>query len=74
MTGNGADGHSVALAPSNAVVEHGDVLAAPDRMVPLHDHHISGFDEGPFQVVVGLLNHPSVALLATAALYFGNRT
>ena len=49
------------------------MLAAPDGMVPLHGHHVGGFDEGPFQVIVGLFDHPSVALLAATALDFGNR-
>jgi len=45
---------------------------SPTGVVTSHDHHVGGFDEGAFQVVVGLLDHPSMSLLATTALNLGN--
>ena len=35
-------------------------------------NHISGFDESPFQVVIGLLAHLAISELTSAALDLGS--
>ena len=44
------------------------MLVAQIGMIALTNHHISGFDEGPFQVVVGLFVHPAIAIFADTSL------
>ena len=68
MTGDGADRNGMAFASAGALVEHGNVLAVPEVVPSLHDDDISSLDESPFQVVVGLFDHPPVAVLSAAAL------
>ena len=40
----------------------------------MSDDDIGGFDEGPLEIVVGLLSHATVACLASAGVHFRNNT
>jgi hypothetical protein len=42
----------------DAFVEYGDVLDSPIGMAALTNDNIGGLDEGPFEVLVGLLFAP----------------
>jgi hypothetical protein len=44
VTGDGADGHGMPFAQTNAFVENGHVLVSPIGVVTFHDHHVGGFD------------------------------
>lgn len=68
----GADRDLVALALASAFVDLDHVLGLPRRMVPLTDNDVGGFNERPLEVVIGLLDHPSVVDLPTAGLDLGD--
>jgi hypothetical protein len=49
VTGNGADGDSVALATTDAVVDVADVLGPPGRVAAVADDDVGGFDAPPLR-------------------------
>ena len=66
--------HGQCLALAGALIELDDVLIPPVAVVALPDHHIGGFDEGPLQVVIRLIDHASIVDLAAAGAYSGDET
>ena len=68
------DSHSVALAAADELIENGDVLAAPVRVRALADDDVGGVDEGPLEVLVGLLAQAPVAHLPSTGMGIGHNT
>ena len=48
------------------------MFISPSGAVSMSYNHISGFDECPLQVVVGLFSHLAISELASAALDLGS--
>src|SRR3989304_4548671 len=59
------------LPLAGALVETDDVLVPPVRVMSLPDHDIRRLDKGPFEVIVGLFDHPALVGLARAGLRLG---
>lgn len=74
IAGDGADGDGVAFAAPDALVEVSDVLHPPVGMMALANNDIGGFDEGPFQVVVALLDQSTIVGAACAGLDLGHES
>jgi len=55
IASGGSDGDGVTFPAFGALVEVDDVFVAPVGVMAVSDDHIGGFDEGPLEVVVGLL-------------------
>src|SRR3970040_850317 len=72
VASGGTHRDGMALALAGALEETHAIL--PDRvgMVPLPADHVGRFDEGPLQVVVGLLDHAAVVDLAAAGAHAGD--
>ena len=71
-TDGGAYGNRVAFLLAGAVKEADDMLPAPSRMVLLADDDVSGFDKGPLEVVIALLDHSAIVGLTAAGLHLGH--
>jgi len=56
ITSGSADGDGMPFAPTSARVEVDDVFAAPVGVVSMADDDVGGFNEGPLQVGVALLD------------------
>jgi hypothetical protein len=65
---DGTDSDEMTFLCTDTFIRPGDMLVAQIGMIALTNHHISGFDEGPFQVVVGLFVHPAIAIFADTSL------
>ena len=74
MASHRTDGHGVALAAADAFIENRDVSAAPVGMRAMADDDVGGFDEGPLQVLVGLLAQMAVAHLTSTGMDLGHDT
>jgi len=72
ISGYSAYGDSVALLLAGAFKEADDVLVPPRGVILLANDDIGGFDVGPLQVVVALLDHFAIVSLTGAGLHLGH--
>jgi hypothetical protein len=69
MAGDGADGNRGTSLRANAQVQLRDVTERPASLCMMGLDRIGGFDKGPFQILVTLHAHPSVAGLPPAGAH-----
>lgn len=62
----------MSFSAADAFIYKSDLLLSPGSMMPMGDHNIGGFDEGPLEIVVGLLAHAAITGLSAAGMYFRN--
>ena len=72
MAGDGADGHGMALALADAVVDLADVLRLPGGVVPVADDDVGSFDESPLEILIAGLPQVPEAGLTTAGMDGGD--
>jgi len=72
MPGDRADGDGMTFPAPDPFKENGHMLVSPIRVSSLADDNIGGFDEGPFEILVGLLSQPTMSDLPAATFYGGN--
>jgi len=72
MSCDGSDCGRMPFAAADAFVELRYESSTPVGVMPVADNAIRGLDIGPFQVVVGLFHHPSIAILAAAGPDLGD--
>jgi len=71
MAGDGADGDGVPLPVAGAGVDLGNVLLGPAGLSVVGGDDIAGFDEGPFEILIGSGPHVPVMGLPPLELTLG---
>lgn len=72
ITSGSTDGDGVALAALDALIEMGDILHPPVRVMAMADDDVGGFDEGPLQVGVALFDQATVVSASGAGADLGD--
>ena len=61
MSSDCSNGSGMSFSAADAFIYKSDLLLSPGSMMPMGDNNIGGFDEGPLEIVVGLLAHAAIS-------------
>lgn len=72
MSSDRTNGSGVSFPAADALIDLGNLLLSPGRVMSVGDDDVGGFDEGPLEIIVSLLSQTTEAGLAAAGMDFGN--